>query len=143
MEASSRGVIPKSRREVTTESGLEQGVKPLIPRRIADIKEISYWDQILEEAPVQVAETYHLSHYLMVAEGSRADLPGNDQGAFPTFWAFPTVLSAHLGFLQIIIITTNSGHHCCWVIKLILSPTPDLYHAEEGSRTLFPKTQIW
>lgn len=29
------------------ESGWEQVVKPLIPRRIADIKEISYWDQIL------------------------------------------------------------------------------------------------
>lgn len=111
MEASGRGVIPKSWRDVATESGQERGVKPLIPRRITDIKEISYWDQILEEAPAQVAETYHLSHYLMVAEGSRADLPENDQGAFPTFWAFTTLLNAQLGFLQIIIITMNSAGH--------------------------------
>lgn len=32
------GVIPKSWREVATESGWERGVKPLIPRKIADIK---------------------------------------------------------------------------------------------------------
>lgn len=72
----------------------------------------------------------------MAAEGSRADLPENDQGAFPTFWAFTALLNVQLGFLQIIILTMNNASHYHSVMKRVLAPTPDLYHAEEGSRTL-------
>lgn len=72
----------------------------------------------------------------MAAEGSRADLPENDQGAFPKFWAFTALLNVQLGFLQIIILTMNNASHYHSVMKCILPPTPDLYHAEEGSRTL-------
>lgn len=68
--------------ESKTESGQETAVTSLILRRISDIKETwhyegsdSYWDQILEEAPAQGAETYHLGHYLMLAEGSLRWLP--------------------------------------------------------------------
>ena len=74
-----------------TESGQETAVTSLILRRILDIKETchyegsdSYWNQIPEEAPAQGTETYHLGHYLMLAEGSFAGFPEKDWGAFST-----------------------------------------------------------
>ena len=101
--------------ESKTESGQETAVTSLILRRISDIKETwhykgsdSSWDQILEEAPAQGAETYHLGHYLMLAEGSLCWLPWEGPGGIlHLFRAVTILLNAQLGFLQTVIIMMN------------------------------------
>ena len=101
--------------ESKTESGQETAVTSHILRRISDIKETwhykgsdSSWDQILEEAPAQGAETYHLGHYLMPAEGSLCWLPWEGPGGIlHLFRAVTILLNAQLGFLQTVIIMMN------------------------------------
>lgn len=121
-EASRSGVIPTSCKKVKTESGPELAGTSLIQEDLRHQREVPRGrnqvpnrDQILEEAPAQGAETYHLSHYLMLAERRPAGFLGNDAGVERGYHhlsrAFTSLPKVQVGFLQITATAGNHGSH--------------------------------